>query len=321
VAVTRQAEAPGSMRLRFFLILAINDQGGVMTPFLDGSLARAKRCIGLAAWALGLAVATTAAWAAGNEGAVLSLGDSVVYGYIEGDGPAYANPANFIGYPELVGHALRLDVVNPSCPGETTAGFLSATGADNGCRPFRALAPLHERYSGTQFDFALAYLGANKRKTKLVTISLGANDGFLLVDECSRTPDPTACINSGLHDKLAAVHANLNTALSSLRATGYKGVLMVVNYYATDYTDPAGTGLTVALNNMLAAAAAANGAVVADAFTAFYKAAQVAGGKTCYAGLLNGAPSSSTDCDVHPSISGQRLLARTVLSAYQAVVH
>ena len=34
---------------------------------------------------------------------------------------------------------------NAACPGETTAGFTSATGADNGCRPYKANFPLaHE---------------------------------------------------------------------------------------------------------------------------------------------------------------------------------
>jgi hypothetical protein len=117
------------------------------------------------------------------------------------------------------------------------------------------------------------------------------------------------------------VFANLNTILSNLRATGFKGVLMVVNYYSTDYTDAAGTGLTVALNQTLAAAAAANRAVVADAFTAFRNAAvnnPFAAGNTCKAGLLNGSPQSAATCDVHPSLTGQRLLAKTVEATYLA---
>ena len=177
----------------------------------------------------------------------------------------------------------------------------------------------------TQLEFATAYLAANKR-TRLVTLSLGANDGFLLIAKCGGDP---ACIQAGLPAALGAVFTNLNTALSNLRATGFKGVLMVVNYFSLDYSDPAQTGLTVALNNTLAAAAGANGAVIADAFTAFQGAAAVAEGKTCRAGLLNGSnpqpkASSPTEppppptCDVHPSLTGQRLLAKTVVSTYRA---
>ena len=143
-----------------------------MIANLGGCLARVVRRVGLATLVLGFTGGSTLALADGDPGTMLSLGDSVVFGYITQDGPAYLNADNFIGYPEIVGHALRLDVENPSCPGETTAGFLSLNGADNGCRPFRAHFPLHESYNSTQLNFALAYLGAHKRKTRLVTLSL-----------------------------------------------------------------------------------------------------------------------------------------------------
>jgi len=95
---------------------------------------------------------------------------------------------------------------------------------------------------------------------------------------------------------------------------------MVVNYYSLDYTDPVQTGFALALNQTLTAAAAANGAVVADAFTAFQQAATAfAAGKTCFAGLLNGDPlNQPLQCDIHPSLSGQRLLAKAVEAAYVA---
>jgi len=253
----------------------------------------------------------------GASGSVLSLGDSVVFGYITRDSPAYINADNFLGYPEIVGDSLRLDSVNASCPGETAAGFLSLTAPDNGCRPYRANFPLHESYASTQLDFALAYLGANKRKTRLVTLSIGANDGFLLQAFCKGDP---ACIQANLPAALAQVFANVNTILSNLRATGFKGVLMVVNYYSLDYSDPGQVGLSLALNQALGNAAAANGAVVADAYTAFQKVAAKAGGKTCLTGLLNGDPQTQSQptCDVHPSLTGQRLLARTVEATYRA---
>jgi lysophospholipase L1-like esterase len=123
---------------------------------------------------------------------------------------------------------------------------------------------------------------------------------------------------------LATLTSNMNTILGSLRATGFRGVLMVVNYYSVDYTDPGQTGLTVLLNQTLAAVANANGAVVADAFTAFQAAASTpfAGGKTCRAGLLNVNPFDATQmsCDDHPSQSGQQLLADTVEATYQAAL-
>ncbi|MFO1220005.1 MAG: GDSL-type esterase/lipase family protein [Burkholderiaceae bacterium] len=275
------------------------------------------RRIGRAAVALLVAGAAAAAGASDerNRGSMLALGDSVVFGYIAADGPGYLNPDNFLAYPDLVGDALKLDVANASCPGETAAGLISLTGADNGCRPYRARFPLHVAYGATQLDYALAHLAANRR-TRLVTLSIGANDGFLLQAACNGDP---ACIQQRMPAALNTLFANVNTILANVRASGFKGVLMVVNYYSLDYGDPAQTGLSAALNQTLAAAAGANGAVVADAFTAFRNVAAAAGGKTCFTGLLNGDPANQTQCDVHPSLSGQRLLAATVAATYRAV--
>lgn len=282
----------------------------------SSSLVRRARLIGHTLLAAFIASTCSVAVADDAKGPLLSLGDSVVFGFIEENGYAYVNPDNFLGYPEIAGGALHLATVNPSCPGETTASFLSVTGPDNGCRSYRANFPLHVKYGGTQMEFARSYLGAH-RDTRLVTLSLGANDGFLLQDACK---GDLACVKAGLPAALAAVYGNLNTILGNLRASGLRGVLMVVNYYSLDYSDPVQTELTVALNSTLASAAAANGAIVADAFTAFQKAAANpwAAGNTCKAGLLNGGSSGPGTCDVHPSLTGQRLLAKTVQEAYRS---
>jgi hypothetical protein len=59
---------------------------------------------------------------------------------------------------------------------------------------------------------------------------------------------------------------------------------------------------------------------VADAFTAF-QTASGAGGKTCKVGLLNADPANQWTCDVHPSQSGQQLLAKTVAETYARATH
>jgi lysophospholipase L1-like esterase len=253
-------------------------------------------------------LASAAPPAALGNSSSLALGDSVVFGYIAADGYAYVNPSNFVGYPEYVGRDLRLDTANAACPGETSSSFISSTGADFGCRGFRANFPLHVSYTSTQLGFATNFLATHKQ-TRLVTISLGANDGLLLEESCNGDP---ACIQAGLPQAVATLTSNMNTILRTLRATGFRGVLMVVNYYSVDYTDPGQTGLTVLLNQTLAAVA----------FTAFRSAASTvfAGGKTCKAGLLNVNPLDATQmsCDDHPSQSGQQLLADTVEARYQA---
>ena len=263
-----------------------------------------------------LAAGTAAAM--DHDGDVLALGDSVVFGYITEDGYAYVNPENFIGYPEYVAHRLDADAVNAACPGETTGSFLSGTAPDNGCRAFRAAAPLHVAYGSTQLAFATTYL-EHHRAVRLVTIGIGANDAFLLEASCASNPNPPVCIEEGLPGLVNTVASNIATILADLRATGFGGTIMLVNYYSLNYSDPSQTGLTEILNQAISAPASAYGAVVADVFTAFRIATSnpLVGGQTCHAGLLNGNPQDQSTCDVHPSQSGQRLIARTVAQSYE----
>jgi len=259
-----------------------------------------------------LATMTTSLSAQGASGPkYLALGDSVTFGFINNAGFEYVNAANFIGFPTYAGGRLRMDAANASCPGETTASFLSSSGPDNGCRQFRtAGAQLHVSYSSTQLDFAVAFLKSHPQ-TRLITVGLGADDVLLLSAACSG--DPT-CIQAGL----ATVAANMETILTDLRATGFTGIIIVVNYYSTDYTDPIQTGIIAALNQALAAAAGANGAAIADVFAAFQTATLPAGGKTCNAGLLNGTFSQTNQftCDIHPSQSGQMLIGKVVSQTF-----
>jgi lysophospholipase L1-like esterase len=248
----------------------------------------------------------------------LSLGDSVVFGFITQAGHAYINPANFIGYPEYDSLLLSLGIANAACPGETSGSLLSATAADNGCQAFRSAFPLHVPYSSTQIAFATDYLRQH-RGVRVVTVGVGANDLFLLQHSCATNPNPTECIEAGLPSVLASVGANMAQILLELRSTGYGGEIVVVNYYSLDYSDATNTGITQLLNQTIAAPAKSFGAVVADVFSAFQKVVSnpAIAGKTCNAGLLNVNPQDQTQltCDVHPSQSGQRLIAEAVARA------
>jgi lysophospholipase L1-like esterase len=279
-----------------------------------------KRLASMAIGAMGiLALFLTGSGSAGAEdqGRSLALGDSVVFGFITQAGFEYGNPNNFIGYPDYVGRSLRLNTTNASCPGEATGRFILLTSLDdNGCQGFRSHFPLHVSYSTSQLDFATSFLAAH-HNTRLVTIGLGANDLFILQKACLGV---LSCIQAGLPAVLASIGANMHTILHALRTAHFHGVLMVVNYYSLDYSDNVGTGLTMALNKAITDPAAADKAVVADEFTAFMKASAGAGGNTCMAGLLNASPQNQLVCDVHPSQSGQQLLATTVENAYEAAI-
>ena len=257
----------------------------------------------------------------GSSNNYLALGDSVSFGYIDQAGYEYYYPTNFVGYADYTGLSLSLNVADAGCPGETTSSFISWTGPDNGCRPYRALFPLHVVYGSvksTQLAFATGFLQQHSG-TQLVTINLGANDVFLLEKQCN--DDPT-CIENGLPQVLATAEANMQTILAAVRATGYNGPLVVVNYYSLDYSNQFETEVTMALNQAITAPAPAYGAVVADVFSAFEAAVSnpFAAGNTCVAGLLNASnpPTSPPSCDVHPSQSGHKLMAQVIAGVYQS---
>ena len=274
---------------------------------------------------------TAAAWDSDeHHDKALVLGDSVAFGYIaavDSVGYFYTRPENFIGFGDDLGERLHLDAVNASCPGATTGSFLSSAAPDNGCKGYRELYRLHVDYQGTQLEFATRYLRSHP-EVRLVTLTLGANDGLLLEISCGDIPNPTparveACIEAGAPAVFAKVAENIGTILANLRATGYGGAIILTNYYSTDYSDstqPGITELTAALNAAIAAPAQAYGAAVADVFTVFRTVASdpTFGGQTCKTGLLNPDVDTPNLCNIHPARTGHRLIARTIAHALQA---
>jgi lysophospholipase L1-like esterase len=255
-----------------------------------------------------------------GEPGYLALGDSIAFGYRPLPSFAdYRNPAAFIAYPEDVARALKLNLVNAACPGETTASMINTGAPSNGCETnarggpgYRSIAPLHVSYRGSQLSYAVQYLQQHP-DTRLVTIGIGANDLF-------RCQETTAdhCAGPDLGRALAGVTANLDTILSALRNQArYRHTLVVVTYYAPNYGDAASVTPVEALNAALAGPAARYGARLADGFAAFRAASAPAGGDTCAAGLR--IKLASGGCDLHPTALGQRVLAAAVEAALGAV--
>lgn len=252
----------------------------------------------------------------------LALGDSVPFGYHNSDDPSiYANPYHFVGYPELLGREKDLRVLNASCPGETTDSFIHGAAAQsNGCENslvngvsvpvgYRTQFPLHVQYASptqTQLDYAVDVVKHN-RNVGLVSIMVGANDAFL----CQKTTADQCTSPAEIAAVTAHVKANLDYILSTLRTQGhYSGRIVVVTYYAINYSDPSVVG-TQLLDQAMAAAAADNHASVADGFAAFAPIAARAGGDSRAAHLVRPAP------DVHPTGFGQWVLSEAVEKALQ----
>jgi hypothetical protein len=262
---------------------------------------------------------------ASNEGhPYLALGDSVAFGTSEIKNPAVL-PANaFSGYPDVVARALNVEVVNPSCPGEATGGFIDPTGLDNVCRFYKSTFPLHVEYPGeTQLQFAVNFLKANPR-TRLVTIDLDANDLFR--ESTGPGPDvwpPTTCFvpapatSAGLATYFSTCAVkNLTTIFGALRGTGYKGMIVALTYYSLDYSDPVGTaGTKFLLNGAMIAAATPFGVTIASGFDAFAAATAPFGGHTCAAGLIVQVSTSPLVCGIHPSVLGHEILGKTIVDA------
>ena len=253
----------------------------------------------------------------------LALGDSVSFGFNPHLDPTKAT--NFTGYPEIVAQRLNIEDVNAACSGEATGGFISPTGLDNSCRDYRAAFPLHVSYSGTQLSFAVDFLKHNPR-TRLVTLMLDANDFFRETTgpgtpwpptPACFVPPPTGVVGLVTYFSTCAVQ-NLTTIFSAIRGTGYKGLLVVVTYYALNY-DPRGLSFFVShdlLNKAMLTAGAPFGIVVAHGFEALQAAAAPFNGDSCAAGLLLPAfPLGTPGCDVHPTPKGRDLLAGAVIDA------
>src|ERR1019366_7131281 len=226
--------------------------------------------------------------------------------------------------PEILDPRVPKQEINLSCPGQTSASFLDGRSATEvpgenceSLRGWKADLPLHNSYTGTQADYAVSRLLANK-SIDLVTISLGGDDLLFVQYTCGGPADLNfvTCVQGALSDPKGALFKygnNLGTILAKIRYQAqYTGTIVLVKYFATS-TDPLVKQAIGALNRVMAQVGSKFGAKVADAYTAFQIASIPYGGDPCKAGLL--VRLSPTTCDVHPTRLGQNVLATTVLIA------
>jgi len=267
---------------------------------------RGFRVLALAA-AVALALVATPALA-DESPTYLALGDSVPFGFSPFVSPSDAD--GFVGYPEDLAGLRDVGVRNAACPGETSGSLISTSAPDNGCEFFRSIGDLHVNYKGSQLSYAVAFLGAHQH-TSLVTMTIGANDLFLLQKACKNV---TACIVGGLPTLFGSIQANLTAIYQAIRGTGYQGRIVVLTYYVSNYADPVQVFVISSLNAVVSAVTQGFGGRVADGFDAFGAIAlATAGGDSCAAGLLIVKPDGS--CDIHPSAFGAEVLAQAVQAA------
>jgi lysophospholipase L1-like esterase len=268
-----------------------------------------KRGLRVLTIAVAVALALVATPALADESPTyLAMGDSVPFGFSPLVSPRDAD--GFVGYPEDLAGVLDVGVRNVSCPGETSGSLISITAADNGCQSFRSIGDLHVNYKGSQLSYAVAFLRAHKH-TSLVTMTIGANDIFLLQKACRNA---VPCIVAGLPAVFGRIQANLTAIYRAVRSTGYQGRIVALTYYVTNYKDAVAVLVISSLNAVVSAVTRGFGGRVADGFDAFGAIAlSLAGGDSCAAGLL--IKQANGTCDIHPSAFGAKVLAQAVDTA------
>lgn len=268
--------------------------------------------------ALTPALPASATARATSPGSYLALGDSVAFGYIPPQAvppPNYADPKSFIGYPEDLGRALGIKVVNASCPGETTGSMIAVGAQSNGCENsvgspvgYRTVFPLHVKYAGTQLAFAVNYLAHHS--TQLITIDIGANDAFV----CEATTTDGCTSPSELQGLLAQIRRNLDTIYLEIRAVAdYTGPIVALTYYSLDYSNGLANAESKLINSAVITATKRYGGIIANGYRAFKVASKAFDGNPCTAGLLVKLPDGT--CNIHPSPEGHLVLAAAIAQA------
>jgi lysophospholipase L1-like esterase len=254
----------------------------------------------------------------------LALGDSLAFGYQQSKFNANfptENPAVFnTGYVDDFSAALvpispEIHTANLGCPGETTGSYLGVTPC-----PYHPPFSLHESYTGSQEDAALAFLGAHPRQTSPITIDLGANDVLATVSFCNANPSPdfATCVATHIGATITQIQTNLSTILGDIEAVVPKTEIIVVGLYNPNVIDPrippaASDALAAQINAAMASTAGDFGARFADPLPVFNPGPP--GSANEFATICSLTFVCGSLHDIHPTDAGYQALANVVFDA------
>jgi lysophospholipase L1-like esterase len=248
----------------------------------------------------------------------LALGDSISYGYQAWRRLAGLPASGYdTGYVDVFANRLRqiqpaIQVVNYSCIGESTRTFMTGPCVGNVVGQ-----PLHDGWSGTQLDAALAFLSAHKGEVSPITVTLGGNDARELNEECGGDLN---CILERVQAAIARTAANLETILGRLRAAAPQAEIIVtgpwnISVGAFPETDP----FFALFNEALKQSITDSRARYVELFPIFNPQGDIDAetAAICTLTLL------CTDGDIHPSDAGYRVIADEVWDAseYERLLH
>src|SRR3954466_12975466 len=107
----------------------------------------------------------------------LALGDSITFGYQAFKAQANLPPSAYnTGYVDVFAEQLHrinagITTVNYGCPGESASSFVAGP-----CLWTQLNLQLHDPFSGSQLQAALAFLNAHRGEVSPVTFTLWGND-------------------------------------------------------------------------------------------------------------------------------------------------
>jgi lysophospholipase L1-like esterase len=254
----------------------------------------------------------------------LSLGDSLGFGYsaanmatfeaalAEGTAAGAAAAEAFQGYTQQV--AARLpgsvtDVVDLSCPGETTSTMLDGTCAAN------AFYPDWPYGTKAQINVAADYLTEHASERGVITLSIGADDVLSAIDKAPLCLTNPTCPE--LKSAMQTANDNLKMILRDLRQVAPKATIVVLTpYNPFGKAYPASNIAAFAFNITIGWTALLNGARVADAFWPI----NVQHATTFDCGSLvyyctNPNIQDPYPADVHPTSAGYGIIADAIMKS------
>jgi lysophospholipase L1-like esterase len=253
----------------------------------------------------------------------LALGDSLAYGYQQSKFSAGLPPPGFnTGYVDVFAARLRpirpnISVVNYGCPGETTTSFIAGP-----CFFTTLGGALHDPFTGSQLDAAVAFLQAHPGQVSPITLNLWGNDIGAFVRSCEFN---LGCIQAGAPAAINQIASRLALILNELRQAAPNAEFIVTggfNVFPVIFGQPALFPLTdplfVSLNVAIASVASQQASYFANVFPVFNPQGDLAAetAAICTLTLLCVAG------DDHPSDQGYRAIADVIfdVSGYARLI-
>ena len=228
----------------------------------------------------------------------LALGDSIAYGF-QPTKPNTAPASAFRGYVDVFAARLekispQIEVVNYSCPGESTVTF-----AKGRC-PTLPGAKLHDPYRGPQLRAAVSFLRGHPDQVSPITLTLW---GAELA--------PLSAKGKRAQKAIASFAPRFTAILRQLRAAAPNAEIIVTGAWNPEANGLAQTTpLYRSVDRVIRRAATGSRARVANMFAAFNGPGKPAAQKARLCRLTY-----SCKADPHPNDAGYRVMADAFLAA------